>query len=190
MKSWRQYVSLVVGYLLGTTILAVFLPSPKTAVVPPCSADRLVTAIVQIERPKMGELERAFWVRAVTAAAGDAGVSPVVFAAQVAQESGFRGRAVSTHGAKGAAQIMSVWLKKHPGVDLLEIEANLHVGAKILAQYMTECGGLEGGLRCYAAGPKNQKAAQWYANGVLARVATAVLGQCSIPGLTGESRDH
>lgn len=153
---------------------------------PACSPTQVVETIIRNERPQMGELERAFWLQAITKAAADAGAPPAVFASQVAQESRFKGHVVSHKGAKGAAQIMDVWLKEHKGVDLMEIEANLSLGAKILVQYIDKCGGLEGGLRCYAAGPKNQKGAQWYADRVLARVALAATGACAVPGTAFE----
>lgn len=149
---------------------------------PICSPTQIVETIIRNERPQMGELERRFWLNAITKAAAEAGAPPVVFASQVAQESRFKGHVVSHKGAKGAAQIMDVWLKEHKGVDLMEIEANLSLGAKILTQYINECGGIEGGLRCYAAGPKNQSGAQWYADKVMARVALAATGACAVPG--------
>lgn len=168
--------ALFVGFLIGEVAKA------KLVAKPTCSPTQIVETIIRNERPKMGDLERRFWLNAITKAAAEAGAPPAVFASQVAQESRFKGHVVSHKGAKGAAQIMDVWLKEHKGVDLMEIEANLSLGAKILVHYTGKCGGLEGGLRCYAAGPGNQSGAQWYADRVLARVALAATGACAVPG--------
>ena len=168
--------------LTATVFLAVGLYTELRAKPLTCAPTQLVETIIRNERPQMGDLERRFWLHAITKAAAEAGAPPVIFASQVAQESRFKGHVVSHKGAKGASQIMDVWLKEHKGVDLMEIEANLSLGAKILTQYISECGGIEGGLRCYAAGPKNQSGAQWYADRVLARVSLAATGACAVPG--------
>lgn len=181
VKSGLQTAAILL-VVFGLVSLADMAAGQIAPVAPTCAPTQIVETIIRNERPKMGDLERKFWLNAITKAAAEAGAPPVVFASQVAQESRFKGHVVSHKGAKGAAQIMDVWLKEYKGVDLMEIEANLALGAKILVHYTDKCGGIEGGLRCYAAGPKNQRAAQWYADRVLARVALAATGACAVPG--------
>lgn len=178
------YALVAVAVLLSAARLMAR-PMPQPA---PCSTKQLVSTVIKTTRPTMGALEHDFWVSAILSAAQAEGAPPVVLAALVSVESRFKGHLVSHKGAKGAAQVMPLWLEKHKGVDLMEIEPNLQLGARILAHYVEKCGSTESALRCYVAGPKNQAGAQWYADRVLARVAVATSKACAVPGTTATAR--
>jgi TP901 family phage tail tape measure protein len=93
--------------------------------------------------------------REIIAAAKANSIDPALFAALVAQESGFRQSAVSSSGAIGLAQLMP-GTARDLGVNPRDPMQNLMGGAKYLRQQMDRFG-LEGGLRAYNQGPGAQQ---------------------------------
>jgi TP901 family phage tail tape measure protein len=93
--------------------------------------------------------------REIIAAAKANSIDPALFAALVAQESGFRQSAVSSSGAIGLAQLMP-GTARELGVNPRDPMQNLMGGAKYLRQQMDRFG-LEGGLRAYNQGPGAQQ---------------------------------
>jgi TP901 family phage tail tape measure protein len=93
--------------------------------------------------------------REIIAAAKANSIDPALFAALVAQESGFRQSAVSSSGAIGLAQLKPDTAREL-GVNPRDPMQNLMGGAKYLRQQMDRFG-LEGGLRAYNQGPGAQQ---------------------------------
>lgn len=128
----------------------------------------------------MGPLEREFWQKAIVQAAAKHNLPAEVVTAKIAQESGFRAHLVSNKGAKGASQLMPLWVK---GFDPFEIEANLNKGAEILAYELKSVNGdMYRALRRYnGGGPNGEKWSETevYAAKILTRVYVAQQAVCS-----------
>lgn len=99
------------------------------------------------------------------------GIEARVLAIKIGKESGCNPLAISNKGAVGLAQVMpGVWKEKYdfslPENNLFNPEANVRIGAEILAEKVKEAGGkLRGGLRRYnGAGPEAEK----YADRIMA----------------------
>lgn len=86
-------------------------------------------------------------------------VDPYLIVSLIKKESYFKYNALSHKGALNLMQVMPFWAKEF-GIkvaDLYNPEVNMAAGAKIIRQYMDQCGGLEKGLRCYHGGPDTLK---------------------------------
>lgn len=92
------------------------------------------------------------WAPVITHAAGVAGVDPVLFAALVWTESGFRPSALSPVGAIGLAQLMPD-TARGLGVDPYDPLQNLVGGATYLRQQLVRFGRVDHALAAYNAGP-------------------------------------
>lgn len=92
------------------------------------------------------------WAPVVVHAAGIAGVDPVLFAALVWTESGFRPGALSPAGAIGLAQLMPA-TARGLGVDPYDPLENLVGGATYLRQQLVRFGRVDHALAAYNAGP-------------------------------------
>jgi soluble lytic murein transglycosylase-like protein len=87
-------------------------------------------------------------------AAAEVGLDPLLVLAVISVESSFNPLAESVMGAKGLMQIIP---KYHRGklaqfggeAAVLDAESNIHVGARILQEYVYRAGTLEGGLQFY-----------------------------------------
>jgi TP901 family phage tail tape measure protein len=130
--------------------------------------------------------------REIIAAAKANSVDPALFAALVAQESGFNQRAVSRSGAIGLSQLMPD-TAKDLGVNPRDPMQNLMGGAKYLRQQLDRFG-LEGGLRAYNQGPGaqqrtpggNSQESREYPGRVLARYEQFAGGSEGMAGLQAE----
>ena len=110
-------------------------------------------------------------VSAAHRAAQDVGLDPLLVLAVIAIESSFNPEAESVMGAKGLMQIIPKYhrarLSEAGGEEaVLDPEANIHVGARILQEYVYRRGTLEAGLQYYN-GAASDGTAQ-YAHKVLA----------------------
>jgi soluble lytic murein transglycosylase-like protein len=94
----------------------------------------------------------------IAAAADRAGIDAQVLAALVWAESSFDAEAVSPAGAVGLAQLMP-GTADALGVDPTDPAANLHGGARYLAEQLDRFGDLELALAAYNAGPSRVAAA-------------------------------
>jgi len=92
------------------------------------------------------------WAPAIEQAAAAAGIDPVLLAAVVRAESGFRPDAVSSAGAIGLAQLMPDTARQL-GVDPHDPLENLSGGARFLAFTIERFGRVDLGLAAYNAGP-------------------------------------
>ena len=130
--------------------------------------------------------------REIIAAAKANSVDPALFAALVAQESGFNQRAVSRSGAIGLSQLMP-GTARELGVNPRDPMQNLMGGAKYLRQQLDRFG-LEGGLRAYNQGPGaqqrtpggNSRESREYPGRVLARYEQFAGGSEGMAGLEAE----
>ena len=130
--------------------------------------------------------------REIIAAAKANSVDPALFAALVAQESGFNQRAVSRSGAIGLSQLMP-GTARELGVNPRDPMQNLMGGAKYLRQQLDRFG-LEGGLRAYNQGPGaqqrtpggNSQESREYPGKVLARYQQFAGGSEGMAGLQAE----
>lgn len=94
------------------------------------------------------------------------GIEPQLVLAVIEVESSARPGAVSHKGARGLMQVMPWWPKRLglEGMDLMDIEANVHLGTFILADNIQRWGYREGIERyCYGTG----KTGRGYYSGVL-----------------------
>jgi len=96
----------------------------------------------------------ALVVRAAHRAADEVGLDPLLVLAVIAIESSFNPLAESSVGAKGLMQIIPKYHQaklSELGGDqaVLDPEANIHVGTRILQEYVDRRGTLEGGLQYY-----------------------------------------
>ena len=167
-------------------LLLYFTTAPnKQNSAPLCETEEIMMGVITKVRPQMGPLEINFWLKAITVAAREHGVDPIIFTSLVAQESKFNGHSVSLKKAVGASQIMPRWRdsSNSPAVckkiNLNEIEANLSCGAAILAYERGLSPDLATALRKYVAGPAGEQGASWYADQILDRVGNAVY-HCSV----------
>src|SRR5688572_12004125 len=104
-------------------------------------------------------------VAAAHRAAGEVGLDPLLILAVIAIESRFNPIAESVMGAKGLMQIIPKYhlekLRAAGGEDaVLDPEANIAVGARILQEYVYRTGTLEAGLQSYN-GPLRDNSAQY-----------------------------
>jgi soluble lytic murein transglycosylase-like protein len=120
-------------------------PDPRQRTVANYLARRYRVAIDATER-LVGE---AF------AAAGSAGIDPLLVLAVMAIESSMNPIAESDFGAKGLMQVVPRFhpekLASHGGEEAaLDPRVNIQVGAQILSEYIRRMGGVEAGLQFYA----------------------------------------
>lgn len=182
MKTLKEigFVLLVAAAL--TLVSLLIWPTAANAVFgKTCDQREVARAIILKERPAMGPLEVGFWLDAIEAAASKHKLPLPVVVAKIAQESRFRGAAVSEAGAKGASQLMPMWVK---GFDPFEIEANLDKGAEVLAYELNEVkGDVFRALRRYNGGGVSGEQSwnvktEVYAAKVLTRVYVAQTQVC------------
>jgi soluble lytic murein transglycosylase-like protein len=110
-------------------------------------------------------------VAAAHRAAGEVGLDPLLVLAVIAIESRFNPIAESVMGAKGLMQIIPKYhldkLRAAGGEDMVfDPESNIHVGTRILQEYVYRTGTLEAGLQFYNGAWRDNSAA--YAHKVMA----------------------
>src|SRR6185503_4311455 len=110
-------------------------------------------------------------VRAAYRAARDVGLDPLLVLAVISIESRFNPIAESVMGAKGLMQIIPKYhldkLRAAGGEDMVfDPESNIHIGARILQEYVYRTGTLEAGLQFYNGAWRDNSAQ--YAQKVLA----------------------
>jgi hypothetical protein len=154
--------------------------SPKP--VDTCDERRIAEEIIRDARQEMGSIERAFWLDVMEKYGKPKGISLPLLASVGVQESKFRPGLVSSVGARGVFQVMPEWVGKPECPkrveDLFDVESNTRCAVNILVADITKGGGVEVGLRRYAAGPHKQGEAQWYSDQVLARIARSAAASC------------
>jgi soluble lytic murein transglycosylase-like protein len=111
---------------------------------------------------------------AAHSAAQEVGLDPLLVRAVISIESRFNPIAESGMGAKGLMQIIPKYhldkLRAAGGEDaVFDPESNIHVGARILQEYVHRTGTLEAGLQFYNGAWRDNSAA--YAHKVLAERA-------------------
>jgi soluble lytic murein transglycosylase-like protein len=124
------------------------------------------------ERALAAYLSRRFYVaaeatetivRAAFRAAREVGLDPLLVLAVIAVESRFNPVAESVMGAKGLMQIIPKYHREKlaelggDGV-VLDPESNIHVGTRILQEYVHRMGTLEGGLQFYNGALRDETA--------------------------------
>jgi soluble lytic murein transglycosylase-like protein len=138
----------------------------------PAILDEEAPAASVAERVLTSHLSRRFMIAPRTAelvvsaahqAAGDVGLDPLLVLAVIAVESSFNPLAESSVGAKGLMQIIPKYhqakLSAAGGDEaVLDPEANIHVGARILQEYVYRRGSLEAGLQYYNGAPADASA--------------------------------
>ena len=110
-------------------------------------------------------------VAAAHRAADEVGLDPLLVLAVIAVESRFNPIAESSMGAKGLMQIIPRFhldkLRAAGGEDaVFDPEANIHVGSRILQEYVYRYGTLEAGLQQYNGASRDSNA--YYAQRVMA----------------------
>jgi len=110
-------------------------------------------------------------VRTAFEAARQVGLDPLLVLAVIAVESRFNPVAESVMGARGLMQIIPKYhrekLAEHGGdLAVLDPESNIHVGTRILQEYVYRTGNLEAGLQFYNGAMRDESAS--YAAKVLA----------------------
>ena len=110
-------------------------------------------------------------VAAAHRAAEEVGLDPLLVLAVIAVESRFNPIAESGMGAKGLMQIIPRWhldkLRAAGGEDaVFDPEANIHVGTRILQEYVYRTGTLEAGLQQYNGASRDSNA--YYSQRVMA----------------------
>ena len=110
-------------------------------------------------------------VAAAHSAAAEVGLDPLLVLAVISIESRFNPIAESVMGAKGLMQIIPKYhldkLRAAGGEDMVfDPESNIHVGARILQEYVYRTGTLEAGLQFYNGAWRDSSAA--YAHKVMA----------------------
>ncbi|HVJ10481.1 MAG TPA: transglycosylase SLT domain-containing protein [Burkholderiales bacterium] len=110
-------------------------------------------------------------VAAAHRAAAEVGLDPLLVLAVIAIESRFNPIAESVMGAKGLMQIIPKYhldkLRAAGGEDMVfDPESNIHVGTRILQEYVYRTGTLEAGLQFYNGAWRDNSAA--YAHKVMA----------------------
>jgi len=159
--------------------------SPQLAEAPACvPQDREAAAEVEpldaTQQALVEHLSRRFFIasgateRMVVAsyrAALEVGLDPLLVLAVISVESRFNPIAESVMGAKGLMQIIPKYhldkLRAAGGEDaVFDPESNIHVGARILQEYVHRTGTLEAGLQFYNGALRDNSAA--YAQKVMA----------------------
>jgi soluble lytic murein transglycosylase-like protein len=102
-------------------------------------------------------------VRTAFLAAREVGLDPLLVLAVIAVESRFNPVAESVMGAKGLMQIIPKYhrekLAEHGGdLAVLDPESNIHVGTRILQEYVYRTGNLEAGLQFYNGAMRDESA--------------------------------
>jgi soluble lytic murein transglycosylase-like protein len=110
-------------------------------------------------------------VGAADRAAGQVGLDPLLVLAVIAVESRFNPIAESGMGAKGLMQIIPKYhraklLERGGEGAVLDPESNIHVGTRILQEYVYRTGSLEAGLQFYNGASRDESAQ--YAQKVMA----------------------
>ena len=134
---------------------------------------RAVTEFIA-RRYRVAEAATAGFVSTAYRAGGELSVDPLLILAVMAIESRYNPVAESSMGAKGLMQIIPKYhpekLLEHGGEQaLLDPDVNIHVGARILREYMRRFGETETALQMYA-GAFDEPTSQ-YAGKVLAEKA-------------------
>jgi len=134
---------------------------------------RAVTEFIA-RRYRVAEEATAGFVSTAYRAGGELSVDPLLILAVMAIESRYNPVAESSMGAKGLMQIIPKYhpekLQEHGGEQaLLDPDVNIHVGARILREYMRRFGETETALQMYA-GAFDEPTSQ-YAGKVLAEKA-------------------
>lgn len=134
---------------------------------------RAVTEFIA-RRYRVAEEATAGFVSTAYRAGGELSVDPLLILAVMAIESRYNPVAESSMGAKGLMQIIPKYhpekLQEHGGEQaLLDPHVNIHVGARILREYMRRFGETETALQMYA-GAFDEPTSQ-YAGKVLAEKA-------------------
>lgn len=129
-------------------------PLPPDEVRPEASATERVLAGYLSQRFVVAPESAALVVSAAHRAAADVGLDPLLVLAVIAIESSFNPLAESAMGAKGLMQIIPKYHQaklSEAGGDgaVLDPEANIHVGTRILQEYVYRRGTLEAGLQYY-----------------------------------------
>jgi soluble lytic murein transglycosylase-like protein len=125
-------------------------------------------------------------VVAADRAAAQVGLDPLLVLAVISVESRFNPIAESVMGAKGLMQIIPKYhrakLLERGGDDaVLDPESNIHVGTRILQEYVYRTGSLEAGLQFYNGASRDESAQ--YAQKVMAeRLKLEDAVRSSLPG--------
>ena len=174
--------ALAITIFLGGSGLA-DVPAPQAACVPETqtSAEEInAEPLDPLQRALVEHLSRRFliageaaarMVSAADRAAGQVGLDPLLVLAVIAVESRFNPIAESGMGAKGLMQIIPKYhrakLLERGGEDaVLDPESNIHVGTRILQEYVYRTGSLEAGLQFYNGASRDESAQ--YAQKVMA----------------------
>jgi hypothetical protein len=185
--------ALAITIFLGGSGLA-GMPDPEAACVPErqISAEEIsVEPPDPLQRALVEHLSRRFliageaagrMVAAADRAAAQVGLDPLLVLAVIAVESRFNPIAESGMGAKGLMQIIPKYhrakLSEVGGDDaVLDPVSNIHVGTRILQEYVYRTGSLEAGLQFYNGASRDESAQ--YAQKVMAerlRLEDAVRG--------------
>lgn len=138
------------------------------------------------------EQRRRLHFSAITQAACDAGISPSLLEAVVAQESAYRTLAVSRKGAKGLTQLMPGTAHDIGVLRPFDPLANLRGGARYLRRQLDRFRRVDLALAAYNAGPERRALAegrvpriaetQFYVRSVLSNWARLV-GHASVPSV-------
>ena len=141
-----------------------------TAPAAPDAAQQVLTAHLS-KRFFIAQEATERMVAAAHRAAGEVGLDPLLILAVIAIESRFNPIAESWMGAKGLMQIIPKYhldkLRAAGGEDrVFDPESNIHVGARILQEYVYRTGTLEAGLQFYNGAWRDNSAA--YAHKVMA----------------------
>jgi soluble lytic murein transglycosylase-like protein len=148
-----------------------------TASAPPSVARK---APDPVQRVLIEHLSRRFFIAATATelmvsaayrAAAEVGLDPLLVLAVISVESRFNPIAESVMGAKGLMQIIPKYhldkLRAAGGEDaVFDPESNIHVGTRILQEYIYRAGNMEGGLQFYNGAMRDSQAL--YAAKVLA----------------------
>jgi soluble lytic murein transglycosylase-like protein len=174
--------ALAITIFLGGSGLA-GMPDPQAACVPETqiSAEEVsVEPPDPLQRALVEHLSRRFliageaagrMVAAADRAAAQVGLDPLLVLAVIAVESRFNPIAESGMGAKGLMQIIPKYhrakLSEMGGDDaVLDPVSNIHVGTRILQEYVYRTGSLEAGLQFYNGASRDESAQ--YAQKVMA----------------------
>src|SRR5688500_19163072 len=140
-----------------------------TAPAAPDAAQQVLTAHLS-KRFFIAQEATERMVLAAYRAAGEVGLDPLLVLAVISIESRFNPIAESVMGAKGLMQIIPKYhldkLRAAGGEDMVfDPESNIHIGARILQEYVHRTGTLEAGLQFYNGALRDSQAL--YAHKVL-----------------------